>query len=204
MSTVPDKHYELAIVAPPYGLPKRSTTGQGKLQGRILNNDSMKWDSIPDETYFTELFRVSKNQIIWGANNFLLPPTRGFICWDKVQPWENFSACEYAWTSFDCPAKLYKFDNRTGDKIHPTQKPIALYHWLLQNYAKQDDKILDTHVGSASSLIACHDLGFDADGCELDADYYRDALARLNLHRAQMQMFNGDLEGVDYLHEIKQ
>jgi len=185
MKSMPNKAYDLAIVDPPYGLPKRSTTGQGKLQGRILNNDTMKWDSVPDDSYFKELSRVSQNQIIWGANNFILLPTRGFICWDKVQPWPNFSACEYAWTSFDCPAKLFQFDNRTGDKIHPTQKPVALYQWLLKNYAKPGDKILDTHGGSCSIAIACDIMGFDLDVWEIDLDYYRAAVERFERHKKQ-------------------
>ena len=182
MARYPDKHFDLAIVDPPYGLPSDSSNGRGKLKNRVFNQGGIadKWDIAPDNVYFNELFRVSNNQVIWGGNYFDLPPTRGIICWDKVQPWENFSQIEYAWTSFNVPAKLFRLDNRTGDKTHPTQKPIALYKWLLKNYAKQGDLILDTHVGSASSLIACYDMGFDAVGFELDPDYYKASKQRLD------------------------
>ena len=148
-----------------------------------------KWDNAPDESYFAELKRVSSNQIIWGGNYFPLPPTRGVIAWDKVQPWPNFSAWEMAWTSFNCVARIFKYDNRTKGKIHPTQKPVALYKWLLSNYAKPGDKILDTHLGSGSIAIACHDLGFDLTGYELDTDYYSAAWHRLEQHQRQGLLF---------------
>jgi len=188
MKNIPDKYYDLAIVDPPYGIgaPKMSATpcqrkngynrlnqGSGKLKNRVLNNSNCEWDNaIPTQEYFNELFRVSKNQIIWGGNYFPLPPSRCVLCWDKVQPWENFSQIELAWTSFDSPAQIFKYDNRTGNKIHPTQKPIALYAWLLNKYAKQGDKILDTHLGSGSSRIAAYKLGFDFVGCEIDKEYF--------------------------------
>lgn len=138
-----------------------------------------EWDSAPDKSYFDELFRVSKNIIIWGGNYFPLPPTRCVLCWDKMQPWENFSQIELAWTSFDKPAQIFRFDNRTGDKIHPTQKPIELYTWILSKYASKGDKILDTHVGSASSLIACKKLGFEFIGFEINTEYYNAAMKRM-------------------------
>ncbi|MFA7462302.1 MAG: DNA methyltransferase [Anaerovoracaceae bacterium] len=195
MAQMPDKYFELCICDPPYGLPKESTHGRGKLKNRILNSGGLeRWDKKPSPEYFQELFRVSKNQIIWGGNYFDLPPTRGVICWDKCQPWENFSQWEMAWTSFDKPASMFKFDNRTTDKIHPTQKPVALYEWLLKNYAKPGDKILDTHVGSASSLIACHKMGFDYLGFEIDEEYYNKAKKRLDEARAQQTIFG--LEGL--------
>jgi site-specific DNA-methyltransferase (adenine-specific) len=131
-----------------------------------------KWDVAPSQEYFNELFRISKNQIIWGGNYFDLPPTRCIIVWDKVQPWENFSQVEIAWTSFDYPAKLFKYDNRTGGKIHPTQKPIELYAWLLDNYANKGDKVFDPFLGSGSSRIAAYKKGFDFYACELDKEYY--------------------------------
>lgn len=191
MKCFPDKFFELAIVDPPYGLPKDAVHGRGKLKDRILNNgDVERWDKKPLPEYFAELFRVSKSQIIWGGNYFDLPPTRGIICWDKIQPWENFSQWEMAWTSFEKPASLFRFDNRTTDKIHPTQKPIALYKWLLTNYAKKGDKILDTHVGSASSLIACYELGFDYVGFELDKEYFDKANERLELVKKQITIFD--------------
>ena len=119
-----------------------------------------------------------------------MPPTRGIICWDKKQPWDNFSQFELAWTAFDKPAKIFRFSNRGGandyERIHPTQKPVALYKWLLQNYANKGDKILDTHLGSGSIAIACHDDGFDLTGIELDKDYFRMASERLERHQAQL------------------
>ena len=145
----------------------------------------MEWDKPPTQEYFRELFRVSHHQIIWGGNYFNLPPTRCVICWDKMQPWENFSQIELAWTSFDSPAKIVKLDNRTGDKIHPTQKPVALYKWLLDKYAKQGDKILDTHAGSASSFVAAYQMGFDYIGFEIDEAYYN--LAQKRVQAAMQQ-----------------
>lgn len=209
MATIPDKYFELAVVDPPYGIgqPKQAATpcqrksgmnrlnsGSGKLKNRTLNNSNCEWDNtIPTNEYFDELKRVSKNQIIWGGNYFPLPPTRCVICWDKVHPWENFSQIELAWTSFDYPAQIFKFDNRTGDKMHPCQKPVALYKWLLSKYAKPDDKIFDSHLGSMSIAIACHDYGFDLTGCELDIDYYSQAIERVKRHIAQPVLFPAEL-----------
>lgn len=227
MKQFPDKYFELAIVDPPYGInaPKmamgtnksrkgdgypgvstaerlrkgRLNQGAGKLKNRTLNTMNCDWDfKPPTEEYFKELFRVSKNQIIWGGNYFNLPPTRGIIAWDKLQPWENFSQFELAWTSFDRPAALYRLSNTGGAneerKIHPTQKPVALYEWLLIKYAKPGDKILDTHVGSASSLVACHNLGFKYVGFEIDHDYYKAAMTRLMTHISQMTIFDCGIE----------
>lgn len=184
--------FDLAIVDPPYGLPKTAIHGRGQLKNRALNRGSGKmsqWDIVPNQEYFWELMRVSKNQIIWGGNHFPLPPTRGIICWDKCQPWDNFSQVELAWTSFDMPAKIYRFDNRTRDKIHPTQKPVALYTWLLSRFAKKGDRILDTHLGSGSISIACHNLGFSLEAFEVDPDYYAAALNRLDKHQNQYQLW---------------
>jgi site-specific DNA-methyltransferase (adenine-specific) len=193
MAKVPDKYYELAICDPPYNIggdsihAGRLKKGSGKLKNRAIQLLNSSFDEIPlDENYFNELFRVSKNQIIWGMNYFELPRTRGVICWDKVQPWENFSQIELAWTSFDYPAKLYRYDNRTGNKIHPTQKPIALYKWLLKNYAKEGDKIFDSHGGSMSIAIACDTMGFDLDICELDKDYFEQAKKRFDNYKKQL------------------
>ena len=215
MARYPDKYFELAIVDPPYGinavgmtmgsvkrkgvqytstaqkLKGRLNTGSGKLKNRILNRSNFNWDNaIPTDDYFTELFRVSKNQIIFGGNYFKLPPTRGIICWDKLQPWDNFSQWEMAWTSFDKPAAKVSISTTGGNnlekKIHPTQKPVALYKWLLAKYAKEGDKILDTHLGSGSIAIACHDYGFDLTACELDPDYYKSAINRINSHNSQL------------------
>lgn len=194
MREMDDNQYDLAIVDPPYGIGgKKAGNGSGKLKNRILNQSAKKfadWDNeIPPPEYFVELMRVSKNQIIWGGNYFDLPPSRCVICWDKCQPWTNFSQWEMAWTSFDKPASLYRFNNRRGDKIHPTQKPISLYNWVLSKYAKKGDRILDTHLGSGSIAIACHDMGFDLDGWELDTDYYHSAVQRFNNHTKQIQLF---------------
>lgn len=189
MRQYPDKYFELAIVDPPYGLPKDSVHGRGKLKNRAINTMNMKWDVAPNNDYFIELFRISNNQIIWGGNYFPLPPSRCILCWDKCQPWENFSQIELAWTSFDYPAQIFKFDNRTGGKIHPTQKPVQLYKWLLQKYAKEGDKILDTHFGSLSIGIACHDLHFELTASELDKEYYELGKNRLMWHQKQLNLF---------------
>lgn len=190
LRTLPDNAFELAIVDPPYQLPKDSSNGRGKLKNRVFNQGHIStWDIAPTEEYFAELRRVSVNQIIWGGNYFELPPTRGIICWDKCQPWVNFSQVELAWTSFNRPAALFKFDNRMAGKIHPTQKPVALYKWLLTNYAKEGDRILDTHLGSGSICIAAHDLGFELTGIELDPTYYEAAKQRLINHQKQLTLF---------------
>jgi site-specific DNA-methyltransferase (adenine-specific) len=185
MKQFPDKYFDLAIVDPPYGIGDKLLNGGHN--GTVTFHEQYavnKWDNDrPTKEYFDELRRVSANQIIWGANYYLdyLQPSRGVICWDKNlgSPY-NFSHWEMAWTSFDCIARRIILNSNTGDRIHPTQKPVALYKWLLKNYAKPGDKILDTHVGSASSLIACYDMGFDAVGFELDADYYRMSKQRLD------------------------
>jgi site-specific DNA-methyltransferase (adenine-specific) len=188
MAQFPDKYFELAIVDPPYGIGINSSGRLGHYGGR-----GKDWDNQPpDKAYFTELFRVSQNQIIWGGNYFAMPETRCFLIWDKRQPpGVSFASCEYAWTSFDQSAKTF-YMRPQGDpnRIHPTQKPIALYKWLLRNYAKPGDKILDTHVGSASSLIACHQMGFDFVGFEIDPDYYQAATKRLERARAQVSMLD--------------
>lgn len=182
-----DKQFDLAIVDPPYGIGINSSGRLGHYGGK-----GKSWDNVAqDGFYFCELMRVSKNQIIWGANYFSMQPTRCFIIWDKQQPKDvSFADSEYAWTSFDESAKTFRMRPQCADsdgRIHPTQKPVALYKWLLKNYAKEGDTILDTHLGSGSIAIACHDLGFDLTGYELDADYYAAALARLEKHRSQAQ-----------------
>jgi len=192
MREMKDNQYDLAIVDPPYGIDSSSTFhGSGKLRNRVLNNDNkiQRWDTAPSPEYFEQLFRVSKEQIIWGGNYFDLPPTRCVIAWDKVQPWENFSAWEMGWTSFNKPAPLFKFDNRTGGKIHPTQKPIALYKYCLEKFAKDGDKILDTHLGSGSIACACWDLGFDLDAWELDPEYFEKTTERYTQYSKQSKLF---------------
>ena len=187
MKEIPDKYFDLAIVDPPYGI---SITDSGRL-GKYNKNDNRWDDDVPTDEYFKELFRVSKNQIIWGGNYFVLPATRCYVIWDKKQPEGlSFAMSEFAWTSFDRSAKtFYRSPMQDKNRFHPTQKPVALYEWLLNNYAKQGDKILDTHVGSASSLIACHNLGFDYVGFELDTDYYNQATKRLERHKSQLNLF---------------
>lgn len=185
----PDNYFDLAIVDPPYGI---SITDSGRL-GKYNANKNRWDDKTPDINYFNELFSVSKNQIIWGGNYFSLPPTRGFIIWDKKQPQNvSFASCEFAWSSFDRSAKTFYYSPMQDSKsrIHPTQKPVDLYKWLLTNYAKEGDKILDTHVGSGSIMIACHDLGFDFTGYEIDEEYYQMALERLTNHQNQISMFS--------------
>jgi site-specific DNA-methyltransferase (adenine-specific) len=178
MRTLPYKAFTLAIADPPYGLIEsgvQTRGGAGKLKGRILNESEKKfdrWDKAPTHEFFDELRRVSENVIIWGGNYFDLPPTRCVIAWDKCQPWPNFSQIELAWTSFDYPAKLFKFDNRTNDKIHPTQKPVDLYAWCLKTFANSGDRIFDPMMGSQSSRIAAYKMGFDYVGCELDKEYF--------------------------------
>ena len=177
MKAIPDKFFDIAVVDPPYGLNKKSTHGSGKLKARSLNKGNIHlWDIRPEKEYFTELFRVSKNQIIWGGNYFPLPPTRGIIFWDKIQPWENFSQFELAWTSFDKPAAMIRLSTIGGasreKKVHPTQKPKELYHWLFNKYAVPGDKILDTHLGSGSSRIVAYKMGFDFYGTEINKEYF--------------------------------
>jgi site-specific DNA-methyltransferase (adenine-specific) len=159
------------------------------------NFEKKSWDkSAPKQEFFNEIFRVSLNQVIFGGNYFVLPPSRCFIIWDKGEGFKGrtYAECEMAWTSFDANARIYKRDPLArGDyrgKIHPTQKPVALYRWLLTNYAKEGDRILDTHLGSMSSAIACHYAGYHLTGCELDADYFKAGVDRVKRETAQMTL----------------
>ena len=196
MKQFPDKYFELAIVDPPYGL-ERHKRGSLRIDNSKKAENGLLWDEKPSKEYFDELFRVSQKQIIWGANNFTLPETEYFIVWDKLQTVDNFASAEYAWTNIKMPAKVFRYSihkemadrKKNGGKIHPTQKPVALYQWLLKNYAKPGDKILDTHVGSASSLIACYDMGFEYIGFEIDKDYYEAAQERMRIHMQQQTIF---------------
>ena len=183
----PDNFYDLSICDPPYGIGISNNPVRQK-------HNKKKWDdSTPNKEYFKELFRVSKNQIIWGGNYFIdyLSNSQGFIIWDKKQP-ENFSLamCEFAYSSIQSPAKIFRYSVLSEkDKIHPTQKPVALYKWLLDKYAKEGDKILDTHLGSMSIAIACHDYGFELTGCELDKEYYDKGIQRVKNHVSQLKLF---------------
>ena len=189
MKTLPDKAFDLAIVDPPYGIgvEKMNMFDGAKKQARHKEYV----DIAPSRLYFNEIFRVSKNQIIWGGNYFNLPPTRCYLSWDKIQEFSG-SDFELAWTSFDRPSKAFRMCRAEAygkGTIHPTQKPIKLYEWLLQNYAKPGDRILDTHLGSGSSAIAAHYGGFDFVGCELDKDYFVAAKQRFEQATAQLAMF---------------
>lgn len=193
MARYPDKWFDLAVVDPPYGMPKDATHGRGKLKNRILNSGGVEnWDTAPKFYYFDELFRISSTQIIWGGNYFDLPPSRGFIIWDKEQPFENFSAAEYAWLSTPTVSKIFRLAaTRTGEsKIHPTQKPIALYDWIYKNYLPQGGKVIDTHLGSGSNRIAANKAGnIDFVGFELDKDYYEAQEKRWKGFIAQTRLF---------------
>jgi site-specific DNA-methyltransferase (adenine-specific) len=190
MSQFPDNYFELAIVDPPYGI---------NVKTRIFN-DNKKWDNqIPSKEYFDELFRVSKNQIIWGGNYFLdyLSPTACYIIWDKKMTDKHLmSMSEFAWTSFNTKNLIFRqppvgdrgFYNIDGKRIHPTQKSIKLYQWLLQNYAKPNDKILDTHLGSGSSRIAADMEGYDFYACELDKDYFDASCKRFEEYKQQLKL----------------
>ena len=194
MARYPDKYFDLAIVDPPYGIGENAFRAQSRSKAAKTTDwgsFNKTWDNeSPSADYFNELFRVSKNQIIWGANHMMGEIAKSSPCW-IVWDKDNsgcFADCELAYASFSTAVRMFSFrwngmiqgDMKNKEhRIHPTQKPVALYKWLLTNYAKQGDKILDTHVGSASSLIACHDMGFDAVGFELDTDYYAKSKQRL-------------------------
>jgi len=206
MKGIPDNYFELAIVDPPYGIGadnknngKNSDAHERTSKAKLNTYKKTNWDNnTPDDNYFDELKRVSKNQIIWGVNYYNYNLKGGRIYWNKNVTMPTYSDGELAYCSLTNSLKSFdytwhgmiqeKMKNKEV-RIHPTQKPVDLYKWLLTNYAEKGDKILDTHVGSASSLIACYDLGFEYLGFELDEDYYNEALDRLNEHKSQMNMF---------------
>jgi len=199
MARYPDNYFDLACVDPPYGIGESG--GAARTRGKKEANHKRKeWDNeTPTKEYFRELIRVSKNQIIWGINYFSynMRPSMGWICWDKKLDNSDFSDFELAYSSFNRAAKIFRYSKNGGsrspaalaDLIHPTQKPVKLYDWLLSNYAKEGDRILDTHLGSGSSAIAAHYGGFDFVGMELDYDYYKAALDRFERETAQIDMF---------------
>jgi site-specific DNA-methyltransferase (adenine-specific) len=197
MSRYPDKYFDLAIVDPPYGInmdgQKKSINKNPKHNRK--EHTQKNWDNaIPTKEYFNELKRVSKNQIIWGANYFTeyLKPTKAWIFWYKGQRDLTMSDGEMAWTSFDTVTRQFELNRASliaQNTFHPTEKPYKLYKWLLAKYAKPEDKILDTHLGSGSIAIACHDYGFDLTTCELDKEYFDKAMQRINNHTAQIKMF---------------
>lgn len=193
MKRYPDKFFELAIVDPEYGIGA-SEMQMGKGKNQQWDKDK-SWDNdVPDEKYFIELFRVSERQIIWGGNYFDLPKTNGWIFWDKDRRKDiSFSDGELAWTNFlkNLKKVTVRYDGFIGadiERIHPTQKPVALYKWLLKNYAKEGDKILDTHMGSQSSRIAAYDMGFDYYGWEIDKDYFDAGEKRFQLFKSQQKL----------------
>jgi len=192
MADKPDNYYDLAIVDPPYGIMDKIISG-GNADCRIkLQKGLEKFnDVVPKKEYFYQLRRISKNQIIWGGNYFVkhLYHSRGWIVWDKTIPdGMNFAKAELAFTSFNRNLEMFR-PKKTKKTFHPTEKPVELYRWLLKNYAKKGDKILDTHGGSGSICIACHDMGFDIDWMELDKDYFNSAKKRYEKHIEQIRMF---------------
>lgn len=210
MARYPDKHFELAIVDPPYGLNiarRNGSIGQRKGQGRITRYRSKKWDAaVPGREYFDELFRVSQHQIIFGANYFtnFLPPAKGWIVWDKRQSERvTFAMAELVYSSINRSIKIFSCSKafignrisknirlaKAAAKIHPTQKPVLLYEWLLHHYANTGDKILDTHLGSGSLAIACINRGYDVTACEIDEEYYKAASVRIAEQTSQQQLF---------------
>jgi site-specific DNA-methyltransferase (adenine-specific) len=211
MKRYPDKYFDLAIVDPPYGIGADEAQNKAAEQ-RIKSNGKSKagkgyklykkseWDNdIPNQKYFKELFRISKNQIVWGGNYMteFLPPSMGWIIWDKGQRGFSLADGEMAWTSFNKAMRIFEFsragciksNNTMIEKFHPTAKPFELYKWLLDKYAKQGDKILDTHLGSGSIAIAVHDYGFSLTACELDPEYYEKAIQRIKNHVSQQKLF---------------
>ena len=189
MARYEDNYFDLAIVDPPYGIDvTKMNMGDRK---RNKEDKKKNWDSAtPSTDYFIQLFRVSKNQIIWGGNYFDLPCSQYFSIWDKGETMygRDFAEAEYAWVRKG-GTRIYKKNPNQLNRIHPTQKPVKLYEWLLMNYAKEGDKILDTHLGSGSIAIACHNLGFDLTACELDKEYYDAAIKRLHNHKLQQKLF---------------
>jgi site-specific DNA-methyltransferase (adenine-specific) len=212
MARYPDDYFDLAIVDPPYGIDVANDSRSGKSfktnfggKSKMVKARSYKksdWDKTPPEVdYFNELIRVSKNQIIWGANHFcnlFAANSTAWIIWDKDNGESNLADAEIAYSSFEKSVRIFSFKwhgmlqgnmKNKQNRIHPTEKPIKLYEWLLMNYAKEGDKILDTHLGSGSIAIACHNLGFDLTACELDKDYYDAAMKRLKQHQQQLKIF---------------
>lgn len=200
MSRYPDKYFDLAIVDPPYGIGEDGEKNHSRGKAAKAKQYTAKnWDrETPSEAYFRELERVSKNQIIWGANHFRAENSPCWIVWDKQNGDNDFADCELAYTSFKSAARIFQYrwagmlqgDMKNKEvRIHPTQKPKQLYQWLLDKYARPNDKILDTHLGSGSIAIACHDYGFELTACELDKEYFDNAIKRIQNHVSQQKLF---------------
>jgi len=193
MAKYPDDYFDLAIVDPPYGIKMDSGCDNGTVGKYGTKHNPKEWDSkTPDAEYWKELFRVSKKQIVWGANYFTeyLPTSKSWIVWDKKQPASNFAACELAWTNTDNRMRIFTYAfNIETNKIHPTQKPIKLYEWILHHYAKEGMKILDTHLGGGSIAIACHYKGYDLTGSEIDTEYFEKMRKRIEQKTCQTSLF---------------
>jgi len=204
MARYEDNHFDLAIIDPPYGIGESSNDNKSRSKlAKAKDYGNKNWDDkAPNKEYFTELKRVSKNVIIWGANHFIenIPNANSscWIVWDKVNGHSDFADCELAWCSFNSAVRLkslrwagmlqHNMKNKEV-RIHPTQKPVKLYEWILSKYAKEGDKILDTHLGSGSIAIACHNRKFDLTACELDKEYYTKAMERIEAHKKQLTLF---------------
>jgi site-specific DNA-methyltransferase (adenine-specific) len=198
MKNYPDNYFDLAVVDPPYGIG--ASMGVGLHSRKKFEKVGKVWDNkIPTKEYFTQLFRVSKNQIVCGANYFTeyLYSTKSFICWIKNNPAPNFAQAEYLWTSFPINGKVYDSGKQIqhhimweGGSIHPTQKPVSLYDWIFKNYAETGMKVLDTHLGSGSSRIAAHKAGMDFTGFEIDEDYFRASNKRFKDYHSQLTLFS--------------
>ena len=194
MARYPDKYFDWVCIDPPYGLGNRLSDGGGKLKNTPMAElyRDKEWDVLPKKSFWDEVFRVSKNQIVFGANYFLeyLPNTRGFVCWDKNQAMPTLSACELVWTSLDKPAKIMRKSSTDLERFHPTQKPIYVYKYMFE-YCKITEgmTVLDTHLGSGSIAIAAHDYKIDLTACELDKDYFDSAMKRIKQHQAQTKLF---------------
>jgi len=204
MARYEDNYFDLAIVDPPYGIGESSNNNSSRSKiAKSKDYGNKNWDNKPpDVLFFNELKRVSKNQIIWGANHFIenipKPNSSCWVVWDKQNGENDFADCELAYTNLKKAVRKFEFRwqgmlqgnmKNKEIRIHPTQKPVALYEWLLMNYAKENDKILDTHLGSGSIAIACHNLGYELTGCELDKDYYEAAMKRIEQHKQQQRLF---------------
>ena len=191
MARYPDNYFDLAIVDPPYGIGHSLLSGEKRGSKFVRTERHVDWDVLPTDEFWIELFRVSKNQIIWGGNYFDLPPSRGFFIWDKKQPHDfSLAMCEMAWSSIQKPAKMWSLSVlKEQNKIHPTQKPIQLYEWLLMNNAEEGFKILDTHLGGGSIALACHNLKYELTACEIDKEYFKDTKQRIINHIAQQSLF---------------
>lgn len=206
MARYPDKYFDLAIVDPPYGILNKTKRGGDH---KFNMAEYSQWDNKPDNAYFDELFRVSKHQIIWGGNYFgqlwaRSEYNKGFILWDKKQPetLNNFAMAEMAWSSLDKPSKIFHYSVRkNNNKTHPTQKPVELYEWLLKMYAKPNDKILDTHLGSGTIAIACYNAKLDLTACEISENYFNKALEKIKTYVPENAILNNTKADINILFE---